>query len=107
MEPAAGSRATKLILALGALLLLIAATGVFSAEKTVQVSKEDAVAIAETQIDFTAETTRVRLVRRGFRSAPYWGVSFSTPDGSGGYERLTTVLVNAVTGDVERITRER
>ena len=54
------------------------------------------------------EQTQVRLVRQGLTAHPFWAVSFSVPAASGdGYTRLATVRVDANTGEVAAVNRER
>lgn len=93
------------------IVVLLAATA-FAAQSCqqaqVRVSKERAIATARPEAGFTPERTQVRLVRQGLTGHPYWAVSFSVPAASGdGYARLTTVRVDANTGAVEAVNRER
>jgi hypothetical protein len=77
-------------------------------ESQVRLSKEQAIATARPQAGFTPERTQVRLVRQGITGHPYWAVSFSVPAASGdGYARLTTVRVDANSGKVTAVNRER
>ena len=74
----------------------------------VRISKDRAVATARRAIDFRPQRTQVRLVRQGLNSRPFWAVSFSVPAKSGGgYERLTTVRVDANSGKLAAVNRER
>jgi hypothetical protein len=74
----------------------------------VRVSKERAIATARPEAGFTPQRTQVRLVRQGLTSRPFWAISFSIPAASGdGYARLTTVRVDANSGKVEAVNRER
>ena len=71
-------------------------------------TKDQAIAKALPQAGFTPERTQVRLVRQGLNGHPYWAVSFSVPAASGdGYAELTTVRVDANTGKVAAVNRER
>ena len=94
-----------------AFLVLLAVTVVAAQscqQSQVRVSKERAIATARPEAGFTPDRTQVRLVRQGLNSRPYWAVSFSVPARSGdGYARLTTVRVDANTGKVEAVNRER
>jgi len=51
----------------------------------------------------------VRLVRQGINGHPYWAVSFSVsaPSAIDDYTKLTTVRVDANTGKVEAVNRDR
>ena len=98
------ARPTKVILVLGTILLLLAASGLLRADRGIAVSSEQAVEIAGQQVDFVSESTQVRLVRQGFNLRPVWAVSLAIPiTGTGEFERLTTVEVDAITGAVLRV----
>jgi hypothetical protein len=77
-------------------------------QSQIRISKERAISTARPQAGFTPERTQVRLVRQGLQGRPFWAVSFSVaaPDGDG-YSRLTTVKVDANTGKLESVNRER
>ncbi len=45
----------------------------------IRFNKNQAIAKAERQVDFTPQRTQVRLLRQGLDSKPYWIVSLSTP----------------------------
>lgn len=73
----------------------------------IRISQERAVATAQARAGFTPERTQVRLVRQGLSGRPYWAVSLSVPaESGGGFERLTTVRVDANTGTVAAVNRE-
>jgi hypothetical protein len=77
-------------------------------QSQVRVSQERAIATAREQAGFTPERTQIRLVRQGLTAHPFWAVSFSVPAKSGdGYARLTTVRVDANSGKIEAVNRER
>jgi hypothetical protein len=77
-------------------------------QSQVRVSQERAVATARERAGFTPERTQIRLVRQGLNGHPYWAVSFSVPAKSGdGYAKLTTVRIDANSGTVEAVNRER
>ena len=73
----------------------------------IKVSQDDAVAIAEDQIDFQSESTQIRLLRQGLDRHPYWVVSlsipFNTPDDPRGFRQLAVVRVDATNGDVASV----
>jgi hypothetical protein len=94
-----------------AIVVLFAATA-FAAQSCqqaqVRVSQERAIATARPEAGFTPQRTQVRLVRQGLTSRPFWAISFSVPAASGdGYAKLTTVRVDAHSGKVEAVNRER
>jgi hypothetical protein len=93
------------------ILVLVVATA-FAAQSCqqsqVRVSKERAISTARPEAGFTPQRTQVRLVRQGITGHPFWAVSFSVPAPSGdGYSKLTTVRVDAHSGTVESVNRER
>jgi hypothetical protein len=96
---------------IAAVVVLIALTAVAAQscqQAQVRVNQERAIATARTQASFTPERTQIRLVRQGLTAHPYWAVSFSVPAPSGdGYTKLTTVRVDANTGKVAAVNRER
>jgi hypothetical protein len=74
----------------------------------VRVSEERAIATAQPQAGFEPQRTQVRLVRQGLTGHPFWAVSFSVAAPSGdGYAKLTTVRVDANTGEIAAVNRER
>jgi hypothetical protein len=75
-------------------------------QSQVRLTKDQAIATARRQVDFTPSRTQVRLVRQGLKSRPYWAVSLSIPKGPNEFERLTTVRVDANTGKVAAVNRE-
>jgi hypothetical protein len=98
------ARPTRVILVLGTILLLLAASGVLRADRGIAISSDQAVEIAGEQVDFVSESTQVRLIRQGFNLRPVWAVSLAIPvAGTGEFERLTTVEVDAITGAVLRV----
>jgi hypothetical protein len=77
-------------------------------QSQIRFTKEQAIAVAERQIDFEPRRTQVRLLRQGINSRPYWIVSLSIPDEDGdGFRRLTVVRLDANTGKVAEIDRDR
>jgi hypothetical protein len=77
-------------------------------QSQIRFTKEQAVATAEREVDFEPRRTQVRLLREGINSRPYWIVSLSVPDDQGdGFRRLAVVKLNANTGKVAEVTRER
>jgi hypothetical protein len=69
------------------------------------VSKDEAVAIARPQIDFTPQNHQIRFMRRGIPPRGVWVVSFFTRKQGGGYNRVTVVLVDASSGRVAEVRR--
>jgi hypothetical protein len=96
------------VLAVVALIAVTAFAAQSCQQSQVRLSKEQAIEVAQPRAGFTPERTQIRLVRQGLTGRPYWAVSFSVPAASGdGYAKLTTVRVDANTGTVEAVNRER
>jgi hypothetical protein len=77
-------------------------------QSQVRLSEEQAIATARPEAGFEPQRTQIRLVRQGLTGQPFWAVSFSVEAPSGdGYAKLTTVRVDANTGTVESVNRER
>jgi hypothetical protein len=89
-----------------ALLLVVTLFVAKSCQQSqVLITKERAIATARPAAGFTPQRTQVRLVRQGINAHPYWAISFSVSDGSGGYARLTTARVDANTGKLVAVNR--
>ena len=105
-KPARITRRGLLALALLVAVTLLAARS--CQQSQVRISKEQAVATARPQAGFTPERSQVRLVRQGLTGRPFWAVSFSVAGSSPDeYSKLTTVRVDANTGKLEAVNRER
>jgi hypothetical protein len=73
-----------------------------------EISKEDAIEIAQREVPYRSERTQVRLVRRGVpQSRPYWAVSLATVDNAGRLDRVTVVVVDARTKAVTEVRESR
>ena len=98
-------RGALVVVALFALPFVVAQS---CQQRQIRITKEQAIATARPQAGFTPRRTQVRLVRQGLDGHPFWAVSFSVPAPSGdGYARLTTVRVDANSGKIEAVNRER
>ena len=76
-------------------------------QSQVRITKEQAIATAERQVDFEPQRTQIRLLRQGINSRPFWIVSLSIPgERSGTFRRLATVRINANNGKVEEVNRD-
>ena len=95
----------------GAIVVLLAVTAVAAQscqQSQVRLSKEAAIAKARPEAGFTPQRTQVRLVRQGLTGHPFWAVSFSVTAPSGDdYTKLTTVRIDANTGKIEAVNRDR
>jgi hypothetical protein len=102
-------RVTKRGVAAVVALIAVTALAAQSCQQAqVRVTQERAIATARERAGFEPERTQIRLVRQGLTAHPYWAVSLSVPAASGdGFARLTTVRVDANTGEVDAVNRER
>lgn len=75
-------------------------------QSQVRLSKEQAIATARPQAGFVPQRTQIRLVRQGLTGHPFWAVSFSV-GGPEEYTKLTTVRLDANTGAIQAVNRER
>ena len=92
-----------------ATVLVVAFVAANTCQKaSIRLDKNQAIAKAETQVSFTPQRVQIRLVRQGITSRPYWMVSLSRPGRTpGSFADLAVVRINANTGKVEGINRER
>ena len=75
-------------------------------KSSIRLDKEQAIAKAEEQVDFTPQRTQIRMLRQGITAKPYWVVSLSIPGKvEGTFSRLAVVRINANTGKVETVER--
>jgi NAD(P)H-flavin reductase len=77
-------------------------------QSQVRISKETAIVTAKREVDFSPRRTNVRLLRQGINSKPYWYVNLSVPGRpEGSIRRLSVVKIDANTGKVVAIDRQR
>jgi len=70
----------------------------------IRFTKDQAIAKAERQVDFTPKREQIRLLRQGLNSRPYWIVSLSTPGSRiGTFHHLAVIRIDANTGKVASI----
>ena len=73
-------------------------------KSSIRLDKDEAIAKAQAQVDFTPKRTQIRLLRQGLNSRPFWIVSLSTPGKrEGTFHDLAVVRINANTGKVESV----
>jgi hypothetical protein len=70
-----------------------------------KISKEDAVAIGRTRVDFEPTGYQIRFLRRGIPPRGYWVDSFYIRNAAGGYKRVTVVVIDASSGTVTEVHR--
>jgi hypothetical protein len=69
------------------------------------VKESRAVEIARPYVKFEPQGHTIRLVQRGIPPRAFWAVSFWTRRQSGGYARITVVLLDASSGRVTEVRR--
>ena len=73
-------------------------------KSSVRFTKDQAIAKAEAQVDFTPKREQVRFLRQGLNSQPYWIVSLSRPGKQKGtFSELAVVRIDANTGKVRDV----
>ena len=101
---------TKLLIAVGVLLVVISVFGPQSCGGR-DVEEEEAIttasaALAAAPNSFAPETTEAKLLRQGFPAKLMWIVVFTVADPEGGPEDFlhkADIWVNASTGELERV----
>jgi phosphohistidine swiveling domain-containing protein len=94
-------------------VLLLALVVSQSCQKSqIRITKEQAIARAERQIDFDPTRTQIRLLRQGLESRPNWIVSLSIPKPGTGvdtqqFSELAVVTVDANTGKILQVKIQR
>ena len=72
----------------------------------IKVTQEEAVAIAQEQVDFDPDDTQVRLLRQGIDRHPFWIVSLSIPSADGEtYDELAVLRIDATSGEIVEFRR--
>jgi hypothetical protein len=92
------------------LLVLVAAFAVSQTcqKSNVRLTKDEAIALAEKQVDFEPTREQVRFLRQGLQSRPFWMVSLSIPGKrQGTFEELAVVQINANTGKITKVEVQR
>jgi hypothetical protein len=107
--PLTGGGPTWLRAAVIAAVLVVAFVAAQTCQKSsIRLNKDQAIAKAEQQVNFTPKREQVRLLRQGVTSRPYWIVSLSRPGKrQGTFSRLAVIRINANTGKVETVSRQR
>jgi hypothetical protein len=93
---------------IAALLVLAFVVSRSCQQSQIRVTKEQAIASAERQVDFDPTRTQVRLRRQGVGSKPFWIVSLSIPrEGGRAFKELAVVRVDANSGKVADVRVQR
>ena len=76
-------------------------------KSSIRLDKNQAIAKAEEQVDFTPQRTQIRLLRQGVPSKPFWIVSLSRPGRvEGTFSELAVVRIDANTGKVASVRQQ-
>ena len=104
-----GGGPTWLRVAVIAAVLVLAFVAAQTCQKSsIRVDENEAIAKASQQVDFEPTSTQIRLLRQGLTSRPYWIVSLSVPaERDGTFRELAVVRINANSGKVETVNRQR
>ena len=107
--PLTGGGPTWVRVAVIAAVLVVAFVASQTCQKSsIRLDKNQAIAKASAQVDFSPTRTQIRLLRQGIPSKPYWIVSLSRPGKrEGTFTALATVRINANTGKVETVNQQR
>jgi hypothetical protein len=70
-----------------------------------KVSQDHALAIARPHIDFAPNGHQIRYLRRGIPPHGFWIVTYYIRNDVGSYKRVTTVFVDASSGEVTEVRR--
>jgi hypothetical protein len=107
--PLTGGGPTWVRIAVIAAVLVVAFVAAQTCQKSsIRLDKNQAIAKAQREVDFTPKRTQIRLLRQGLTSKPYWMVSLSRPGKKPGtFSKLAVVRINANTGKVETVIRQR
>lgn len=77
-------------------------------QSQIRLTKDQAIAKAQRQIDFEPDRTQIRLLRQGIQSEPFWIVSLSIKgDAENSFRELAIVRIDANTGKVESVRQQR
>jgi hypothetical protein len=110
LPTAAGTaRALRRRPAPGLVVIVIALIGAFLVSRgcqrsQVRISKDQAVALGQRQLDFKPRGHAIRMILRGVPPKRYWVVSyFIRKPRSSDYRKLVVLLISANTGKIQRI----
>jgi hypothetical protein len=103
--PLTGGGSTRVRVIVIAAVLIVAFVAAQTCQKSsIRLDKNQALAKAEAQVDFTPKREQVRMLRQGLTSKPYWMVSLSRPGKRPGtFSELAVFRINANTGKLQRV----
>ena len=86
-------------------VLLLAFVAAQTCQKSsIRLDKNQAIAKAKAQVNFTPKRTQIRLLRQGVPSKPFWIVSLSRPGKRPGtFSALAVIRINANTGKIQNL----
>jgi hypothetical protein len=77
-------------------------------QSQVRLTKDQAIAKAQREIDFKPDSTQIRLLRQGIQSEPFWIVSLSIRGADENtFRELALVKIDANSGKVESVRQQR
>ena len=77
-------------------------------QSQIRLTKDQAIAKAEREIDFKPDRTQIRLLRQGIQSEPFWIVSLSIRGADENtFRELAIVRIDANSGKVESVKQQR
>jgi hypothetical protein len=78
------------------------------AKSEIEVSQDEAMAIATGLVDFTPEDPQIRFLRQGIDRHPFWIVSLSTLGASGErFTDLAVIRIDATSGEVVEFKQQK
>ncbi|MCC6221922.1 MAG: hypothetical protein IT201_00320 [Thermoleophilia bacterium] len=90
-----------LILAVTLLAAVLVARSCARAD--LDVSKDEAIAIATGAVEFEPDVVQVRIIKRGLQSDAFWAVSLSTRRPDDSLANVTVVVIDARSGEIAEI----
>jgi hypothetical protein len=77
-------------------------------QSQIRFTKDQAIAKAEQQVNFTPQRTQIRLLRQGITSEPFWIVSLSIPgEREDTFRKLALVKIDANNGKIDSVKQQR
>jgi hypothetical protein len=96
------------VIVLGSLILITFFASRSCQPSHIRLTKDQAIAKAEEQIEFDPTRVQVRLLRQGLGSHPFWIVSLSIPTKQTDvFKKLAVVRIDANTGKVTDVSVQR
>ena len=76
-------------------------------QSEIELTQDEAIAIATEQVDFEPENTQIRLLRQGLDRHPFWIVSLSIPRApTDSVHALAMVRIDATSGEVVEFNQQ-